>query len=419
MKISRDKYLEKIRKSLSREKVTFLIGARRVGKTTLMKAIQEKVKGSKSLYISFDDLLSLPKFSSTADFLSYLGVKAKKDLGNIKYLFLDEVQSVDNIEIILKDLLDNDRRFYILASGSGSFEIFRNIKESLMGRKEVIYIYPISFTEFLNYKNEDLDFWCQNWYPELLDEKKHLLEEFLRFGGYPSVVCAESEEEKLKEIKNIVDTWLEIDIRLILKKEDFFEFRNFLEAVSQTSGSLIKIDRLAQDFGFKSRQIKKYLQILQKSFLVDFVQPFSRKRPDEIKSHQKAYFLDLGIFNYLNQKFNFDQNYRGRIIENFVFTEFLKSKKESQIIKFWRTKNGVEIDFLIFNLLKDSFDIYEVKSKSTDIIPKSYRSFFETYKQNISNLYLLNKNIKKDRSFSNKKVFFKPFIFSSLDFDFD
>ena len=221
MKISRDNYLKRIKANLSKDKITFLIGARRVGKTTLIKEFQKKIPNKSCFYFSFDDIVSLPLFTSTKHFLDYLRLKKDRDFDKIEYLFLDEVQNIPNIEVIFKDLVDNYKKFKILASGSGSFEIFHNIKESLMGRKEVIYIYPITFNEFLNYKNENIQTWKKHWYSELFIEKKNLIEEFLRFGGYPSVICASTEEAKFHELKNIIDTWLDTDIRLILQKEDF------------------------------------------------------------------------------------------------------------------------------------------------------------------------------------------------------
>lgn len=413
MNISRPTYVQRITNSLCPEKITFLIGARRVGKTTLIKEIQKKYKEEETLYYSFDDIVSLPKFSGTDDFLAYIIAKTGNSLEKIKYLFLDEVQHIANIEVFFKDIVDNKSQFSIVASGSGSFEIFHVIKESLMGRKTTIYVYPFSFQEFLSAKNENIFEWKNKWSLHLYQEKKHLIEEFLRFGGYPSVVLKNTEEEKFSELQEILDSWIQQDIQLLLKKEEITNFSLFLKRISFNTGGLIKIDKIFQELHIPKRTLEKFFLILEKSFLTLFISPFSGKRKDEIISHKKIFFWDNGILNMLKKNFQLSPETKGMLVENFVCTEILKNKKDYEDCFFWRTRNGTEIDFIIKNALTGSINGYEIKSSSSQSIPKSFYSFSEIYTP--QSLTLCNTDIKqkKETDFSTQ-FFITPFIFSFI-----
>jgi len=394
MRIPRNKYLHRILDSLSEEHITFLIGARRVGKTTLIKAAQSTLESEKVLYYAFDDIADIPHFHSTEDFTSYLTAKTGHDIFKKTYLLLDEVQNIPKIEIFLKDLLDkSDNHFQILASGSGSFEIFHHIQESLMGRKKILYVYPLSFSEFLHYKGESLPKWKQNWSSHWYTSKKSHIEEFLLFGGYPGVVLASSPEEKFSVLKEIVDSWVQTDIRILLKSNELLGFQDFLQRVSYGVGNLIKIDRIFQELHISKNIIKKYIMILEKSFLTVTLPPYCKNRIDEIKSHKKMYFWDTGLLNMIRKEFTLLPHNKGMIIEHFVLTELLKNAKSHEEFFFWRTRNGTEIDVIKRDILHNTLTGYEVKSGNKTTIPKSFASFNKSYHP--QRLFLLNRDVLK------------------------
>lgn len=193
-------YIRQIFSNLIGEKnsrqIIFLIGARQVGKTTLLKMLQKDLaKESPTLYLDLDLTFNIEIFSSLENFITFL-----KDKGYTKncskfYLFLDEIQRYNEATLILKNIYDHYPNIKIYASGSSTLEIKNKIKDSLAGRKFIYHIYPLNFEEWLVFKNKGGQIRAGDL--SIGDYKKHL-NDFLLFGGYPAVALANGDEEKKK-----------------------------------------------------------------------------------------------------------------------------------------------------------------------------------------------------------------------------
>jgi len=366
------------------------------------------------VFISCDEI-SLLNFTSAKDFLNYFVFTKNIDFKAVKYLLLDEIQAVNNISLFLKDLHDNFN-FKIFASGSGSLQIFKGISDSLIGRKEIIRIYPFSLAEFLLAKKISLPS-LKNFTPVLTDFYLPFLEEFLLYGGYPEVVIALSKKRKIKNLLSIYKSYLEKDIKEYINNKDIFSFQKIYKLISSSLCSLQKIDSLSRETGVHHSKIKEFNFILKNTFTVDFLQPLVKNPLKEIKSHKKIYFSDLGFINSSWESFVISTEKKGKLLENFVLQELKKSQMKNDLldlrkIYFWRKKNQTEIDFVIKNLENDQLIPIEVKSKDTDIIPKSFQSFYKAYAKDIDFFVVFNKSVKKIRKLEDKKVLFMPYIYA-------
>jgi len=411
-KIKRDNYLNILKKSLTNSKITFLIGARQVGKTTLLKQFSQELKDC--TFVSCDKL-SLRKFESAEDLLNNISLKQGIDFQKINYLILDEIQMIENISIFLKDLHDNFN-FKIFASGSGSLEIFKGISDSLVGRKEIINIYPFSFYEFLQSKNTPI-ISPKKATKSVIDAYLSLSEEHLTYGGYPEVVLAKGKTEKMKVLLSIYRGYIEKDIREYLQSGDIFSFEKFYKLISASICSLQKIDNICKEISVYREKVEKFSFILKNTFIMDLLDPWVSNTVKEIKSHKKIYFSDTGFINSSLESFLISRDRQGKLVENFVLSELRKAISEkglSEILKvyFWRKKSQTEIDFVIKNLKNEKLIPIEVKSKSTDVIPRSFKSFLELYESQTDFFVVLNRDVLKERMIQGKRVLFLPYFYA-------
>jgi len=407
-KIIREYYLRILKKSLKNKKICFLVGARQVGKTTLLKQFTKNLKNY--AFLSCDEI-GLKNFESTTDFLNYFSVTKGVNFEKITYLILDEVQVINNISIFLKDLHDN-YNFKIFASGSGSLEIFKGISDSLIGRKEILKIYPFSFFEFLQAKNTKI-INCKNLTPSVIQIYENFFEEYLLFGGYPEVVMSQTKKEKIKNLLSIYQSYIEKDLREYILTKDLFAFEKFYKLISGSICSLQKIDKICKEINVHRDKIEKFSFILKNTFIIDLIPPFVEKINKEVHSHKKIYFSDIGFINSVLESFFVSADKKGKLIENFILNEikkFISMHQLLQIFKvyFWRKKSQTEVDFVIKNLEKNKLIPIEVKSKSTDVIPKSFDSFYDFYGDRVDFFVVFNKNIFKTRKLHDKKVLFLP-----------
>jgi predicted AAA+ superfamily ATPase len=413
----RNKKLQELRNSLENTKICFLIGARQIGKTTLLKKFMKEIQAKKNIsavFLSCDEV-SLKKFESAREMLQYFSFEKGIDFTNVTHLFLDEVQLVENISLFLKDLHDN-YPFKIFASGSGSFKIFSGISESLIGRKEVIKMYPFSFQEFLLSQNVPYVPFSQTTNTSILAYEKKA-EEFLLYGGYPEVLLQKTPEKKIITLKNLYKSYSEQDIRYYIQQKELSAFDAFYSQITGSIGSLLKIDSFCQKLSISRKKVEEFRFLLENTFLGIFLPPFSQNKAKEVISHQKIFFSDTGFINSVWQNFSLSPERKGILIENFVLNEFQKNFSQLIDIFFWRKKSQTEIDFLLKNQLTGKIIPVEVKSSSTDVIPKAFRSFFEDYGDNIQYGVILNKDQYKMREFMGKKIFILPYFYADSVLD--
>lgn len=390
-------------------KIIILLGARQVGKTTLLKELQQEIQQeATTMYLDLDFLANYEIISSTENVISYLKQNDFRQ-GERYYLFLDEIQRFKDISMILKNLHDHYPEIKIYATGSSSLDIKKNLKDSLAGRKIIYHIYPLTFREFLIFKNQgDL--------AKLLDEENILLQaylpylyEFLVFGGYPEVALTSDNDRKVAILESIFDLYFKKDIIELMKMNDIEKIKNCLKIAAADQGQLINYSHISREIGSSIRDVKEYLEVFSDTFILFKLNPFFSNKHKEIIKNPKYYFYDNGIRNYFLRNFQ-DINARadaGFLFESFVIGEANKYKGALQNLKFWRNKFGQEVDLVVE--AQNKIFPYEIKFKAgenaKDIRGLAY--FMDRYKVDKGFLISLS---KQDKDIGKKKIIYKyPF----------
>ncbi len=389
---------KKIESYLSSPEIIAIFGPRQVGKTTLLKEFYKKVKNP--IFLTFEDIELKTLFEE--DIKSFISLYVEP----YETIFIDEFQYAKTGGKNLKLIYDTTENKKIFISGSSAMELSINAVKYLAGRILVFNLYSFSFSEFLNYKDKNL-YKLINQEKELssiiIDKVNNHLKEYLLYGGYPRVVLAK-ESMKKEILKNLLNIYLLRDIKDVAGIVDESKMYKLLKALSLQIGNIIVYSELANTIGVNSNKLKEYLEILEKVFLVKKVVPFFTNKRLEIVKNPEVFFFDLGLRNIVINNFLPLENRSdsGAILENFVFRELVEEE-----LKYYRTKNGAEVDFI----LNDTIPI-EVKSNLNDFkITKSYHYFLENYKPQKG--YLLNFNKIGKKVIKNQTVEFLPLFFAN------
>jgi hypothetical protein len=391
---------------LEKPEISLITGPRQAGKTTLMFILMEKLKflSKKVLFLNFDIEEDKLHLNTQADFLK----KVKLEFGNEKgYIFIDEIQRKDNAGLFLKGIYDMNLPHKLIVSGSGSVELKEKVHESLAGRKRLFELSTLDFEEFINYKTDNR---YENRIDDFLaveqDKVRSILEEYINFGGYPRVVIEEKEAEKRKIIDEIYRSFLEKDIVFLLNIKKSDDFTRLFRLVAAQIGNLTNISELSSALGLSIATIKNYLWYLEKTYILDRVNPYFTNIRKEISKAPLYYFKDLGLRNYAAGQFGrirLDEG-SGFILENFVLLELLSAGVPANAIYFWRTKDGAEVDFIVARG-EDAIPI-EIKMRNIrkQEISRSFRSFIEKYLP--AKAYLVNLGYRGQKKINKTEVNF-------------
>ncbi|MBU2579297.1 ATP-binding protein [Patescibacteria group bacterium] len=404
------KILEELKKHLKKKEISLIIGARQTGKTTLMFLLKDflEKENKKTLFLSLDNEMDKQFFNSQGFLIKKIELEIGKKKG---YVFIDEIQRKENAGIFLKGIYDLNLPYKFIISGSGSLELKEKIHESLVGRKRIFELNPVSFEEFVNFKTD------YRYEKKLIDffaiekEKRELfLKEYLSFGGYPKIILSENIEEKRKNINEIFQSYLEKDISYLLKVEKIEAFNSLIKILANQIGQLINYSKLASSIGISISVVKNYIWYGEKTFIIQRLTPYFRNIKKEISKSPTVYFYDLGLKNYALGMFKIlsDPQELGFLFENFIFN-ILKEKIQfsSSLLHFWRTKDKAEIDFII-NFGREILAI-EVKYKifKQVEIERSLKSFIEKYEP--KKVFVINLNFKKTLKIGGTKILFLPY----------
>lgn len=253
-------------------------------------------------------------------------------------LVIDEAQNIPNIGMGLKIIADHRPTVRVLVTGSSSFDLARNVGEPLVGRKRTIRMFPIAQMELLGSRYNRA-------------ELKENLSEFLVYGSYPEVLNATTKQQKQDYLVELVDSYLLKDILALDNVKSPQALLNLLRLLAFQVGNEVSINELATTLGWDNKTVERYLDLLEKCFIITRLSPFSRNLRNEIGKKSKYYFLDNGVRNAIISQFN-SLDLRGDVgalWENFIFSERQKRLAYRGIhgsCYFWRTYQGQEIDFI-------------------------------------------------------------------------
>jgi len=336
--------LTEFHRKLLPNKVLILLGARRVGKTQLIKNYLETIPSDSYLQLNGEDIkdTNLLKERSISNY--------KRLLANISLLVIDEAQHIPDIGMILKLIVDSIDGIKIITTGSSVFDLSNNLGEPLVGRKNTMYLFPLSQIEFSEKEN----------YKKTIEN----LEQRLLFGSYPELEQYDDWGSKEDYINEIINSYLLKDILIFdgIKHSD--KIYDLLRLIAFQIGQEVSLLELATQLQMSKNTVANYLDLLSKVFVLFKVEGFSRNLRKEIVKSSRWYFYDNGIRNGIINNFNKIENRNdiGGLWENYLASERIK-KQHYQKIKtnnyFWRTYDQQELDWL--EEIGDNLAGYEFK----------------------------------------------------------
>ena len=350
---------QRIEGNLFKGKAVIVIGARQVGKSTLFRQITEKLEES-VLMLNCDE-------PEVRELLAGMNlVELKLMIGKHRIVVIDEAQRVSEIGMTLKRITDNFPEVQLLVTGSSSFELQNRLNEPLTGRKYEYRLFPISTRELLEHGG--------------LIAVKQSLESRLIYGSYPDIVNHADEAKEL--LMNIAGSYLYKDLLALedIRRPALLE--KPLVALALQVGSEVSYNEIAQTVGSDSKTVEKYIDLLEKCYIIFRLGAFSRNLRTELKKSKKIYFYDNGIRNAVIQNFAplSMRNDVGALWENFFISERIKSNEYGgRYAKsyFWRTTQQQEIDYI--EEADGQFTAFEMKwnpRKKTTPLPAA---FLKTY----------------------------------------
>ena len=355
------KQLENLKKLVAPNKAVVIYGPRRCGKTTLLNKFLETTD-QKYLFVSGEDI-------DVSEYLSSQSIiKLKNFVGGNKLLVIDEAQKIKNIGANLKLIVDHIPGVSIIATGSSAFDLAQNIGEPLTGRKYTLKLFPLAQLEIAQI--------------EAPHETAANLENRLIFGSYPEVILAKGNNDRERYLKEIASSYLYKDILELdgLKHSD--KIVRILQLLAFQIGKEVSLSELGTQLSMSKNTVERYLDLLEKTFVIYKLSGFSRNLRKEISKSSRFYFCDNGVRNVLINNFNMLnlRNDIGQLWENYAITERIKKQEYGELRSnnyFWRTYDQKEIDWV--EEREGKLYGYEIKLKSAKIKPPS--DWLKTYKE--------------------------------------
>ncbi len=349
--------LKRLKSSLSPGMVVAIHGPRRIGKTTLLNKFLENEKNF--LFVSGEDIF-------IREFLSSGSIeKLKSFIGNKTLLVIDEAQYVPDIGLNLKLIVDHIPHVRIIATGSSTFDLAKQVGEPLTGRKSVIKMYPISQMELNQIEN--------------LAQTQANLEARLIFGSYPEIITHKNDQLRKEYLHDLVSSYLLKDILALDGVQKSKKLIDLLILLAFQIGREVSHHELAVQLSMGKNTIEKYLDLLEQVFVLINIRGFSRNLRKEVTKTSRYYFCDNGIRNALINNFNPIQRRQdiGELWENYIVVERLKKQEYHRIWSnnyFWRTYDQKEIDWI--EEREGCLFAYELKWKEKSNVPKLWSEVY-------------------------------------------
>ena len=339
---------------LSKRQITVITGLRRVGKSTALKYLLDKVPHQNKLYLDFErienrSLFNEDSYKTIERGLEFLGL----DLNHSPVLALDEIQLIPNSTSVIKSLYDSFD-IKILATGSSSFYLKNHFSESLAGRKQIFELWPLDFEEYLLFNNTKIinipgePF--MDFHPVFYQSFSHYYEEYVKFGGFPEVALSKDPKDKANYLKDILNSYIELDIKLLSDFSASDGLYKLIKLLANRVGSRVDYSKIAALSGLNRHKVKEYINLLEYTYFIRLVPPFTSGIDKEVSKQAKIYFTDNGLLNSTGTISS------GAIFENAIAAQLaLKGN-----LNFFQKSSGTEIDFIL-----DRQTAYEVKETCT------------------------------------------------------
>lgn len=360
-------YKEKTKQAL------IVIGARRVGKTSILQSMMEKG----DLYFDFENQAERELFQPSVPILeNILGCEPKT-------VIFDEIQYLEQAGAIIKLIHDHLPHITLLASGSASFLMMQNLGDSALGRKFTFMMYPLTIREILGC----IDLSYEGLGTDVLYRDKAMitamLDNILVYGSLPQVYFQEETSIKQAILKEYVASLLFKDIFGIEGIRNSKKITKLAQLLAYQVGSLINPNELAGQLEMSRNTVLHYIDLLEKFSIISVVQSFSNNPRKEINKQFKVYFSDVGIMNALVNDFRplsiRNPDMVGRLFENFVYTTFQAQRDyfaTGETISFWRDRNGYEVDFVFTRTLDEKIIPVEVKYGKEERLTRAFSNLY-------------------------------------------
>ncbi|MBL7795698.1 MAG: ATP-binding protein [Saprospiraceae bacterium] len=334
------KIFSELEEHLKQRYITVITGMRRVGKSTALKYLLDKVPHDNKLYLDLERIENRYIFQQN----TYKDVQIELEIQGIDFekpsvIALDEIQLVPQITSILKYFYDTYPVKFIV-TGSSSFYLRNHFSESLAGRKHIFEMFPLDFMEFVQFRGTDSSvlerFAFQPYQQGIYLKYKDLYEEYLRFGGFPEVVLANNVKEKEMTLKDVVNAYIELDIRLVADFEVSGTLYKLIRLLAARAGNTLDVSKIAAVLGMDRIKTAGYLDLLEKTYFIHTISPYSRSVDREISKRKKIYLADTGLLQQLAQVSS------GQVFENQVYLQLARLGE----VNYYQKKSGQEIDFI-------------------------------------------------------------------------
>jgi len=360
-----------------------ITGMRQVGKTTIMKQLYENCQYPK-LWFDFENpfdqmIFEKADYKVIYDFL----VSEAKSKGERLFVFVDEIQNFPDITRIIKYFIDHYGVKFIV-TGSSNYYLRNLFPESLSGRKFLFELPPLSFQEFLYFKEKKEEVTSSTAdFPNNISEQSELnylryeyeYSEYLQYGGFPEVVTTADNVTKKLILTNILKSFFEKDIRLLSDLKDIRELRDLILLLVPRTGNMLDITKLASELSTSRVKVYDYLELLQGAFFIKLISKYSAKPGSRVAGGKKIYFSDTGILSVL-----------GSVTEGQLFENCIANQLSAYgDLSFYNHRNTAEIDFILNG--KTAFEV-KLKGDTNDLTKLKYLS----EKLNLKEYFLISKN---------------------------
>lgn len=401
--------------------IIIITGSRRTGKTTLLRMLQEEASVKENnIYFDLENPVLRETFEQknfdliAKDILNRLNKPQKHS-----YILLDEIQYLSNPAGFLKYMFDHYPNFKFIVSGSSSLKIKSIFSDSMVGRKRLFRLFPLSFAEFLTFKGQEhlvaitqqIDFFSNSISrvevsPVIKSELEAEFSDYLTYGGYPETTLLKTKVAREQSLYEFYSSYIQKDIAYLFSIENIDKFNKLVKLFASQIGSLVNASEIANTLAMSRLTVDKYSSLLSNTFVLDFLRPYYKNIRSELSKMPKLYFEDVGVCNAVLGNFNITDNssFTGNLAENFVFNQL--QKKYPAPIKFWRTKTKQEVNFI----LEDNSKIIPIEVKFQTMkrakIPSGLKSFIERYNPPIA--YVITRDLYVTEKYNGTRIQFLP-----------